>query len=37
MARILLLLATLGLFTAVMAGCHAEGDIDTAASIPVVQ
>jgi hypothetical protein len=37
MKRILLVLATLGLFTAGLAGCRAEGEIDTASSISLAR
>ena len=33
MKRILTVLLTLGLFSAAIAGCRAEGEIDTASSI----
>ena len=37
MKRILFVLLTLGLFSAALAGCHAEGDIDTASSISLAR
>jgi hypothetical protein len=35
MKRILFVLLTLGLFSAAIAGCHAEAGIDTATSVSV--
>jgi len=35
MKRLLLVLLTLGLFSAAIAGCHAEAGIDTATSVSV--
>ena len=37
MKRILFVLLTLGLFSAGLVGCHAEGDIDTASSVSLAR
>ena len=35
--RILFVLLTLGLFSAALAGCRAEGEIDTASSVSIAR
>jgi len=37
MKRILFVLLTLGLFSAALAGCRAEGEIDTASSVSIAR
>ena len=37
MKRILFVLLTLGLFSAGLAGCRAEGEVDTASSISLAR
>jgi len=37
MKRILFVLLTLGLFSAALAGCHAEAGIDTATSVSIAR
>ena len=37
MKRILFVLLTLGLFSAAIAGCHADAGIDVASSVPTAR
>jgi len=37
MKRILFVLLTLGLFSAAIGGCRAEGEIDTASSVSIAR